>query len=77
MRTETYDSPLGGLVLAADVEGLAGAWFAGQRHYGEFGSVRHTLVGGLERPGNAGDEAHMNESPMTETKAMIARSIFL
>ncbi len=57
MRTEAYDSPLGGLVLAADVEGLAGAWFAGQRHYGEFGSVRHTLAGGLERPGNAGDEA--------------------
>ena len=57
MRSEAYDSPLGGLVLAADVEGLAGAWFAGQRHYGEFGSVRHTLAGGLERPGNAGDEA--------------------
>lgn len=43
MRNEIYDSPLGGLVLAADVEGLAGAWFAGQRHYGEFGSVRHAL----------------------------------
>lgn len=57
MRTETYDSPLGGLVLAADVDGLAGAWFAGQRHYGEFGSVRNALVGGLERPDNAGDEA--------------------
>ena len=57
MRTETYDSPLGGLVLAADDEGLTGAWFAGQRHYGEFGSVRHTLAGGLKRTGHADDEA--------------------
>ena len=59
MRTETYESPLGGLVLAADDDGLAGAWFAGQRHYGEFGSVRRALAGDLECPGNADDETQI------------------
>ena len=43
LQLATYDSPLGKLTLAADDQGLAGAWFAGQAHFGEFGSVRHTL----------------------------------
>lgn len=43
MDIDVYESPLGRMVLASDAEGLTGAWFAGQKHYGEFGSVRHTL----------------------------------
>ena len=27
-----YDSPLGGILLAADEVGLTGLWFDGQRH---------------------------------------------
>ena len=43
MQKRTYDSPLGPLLLAADELGLAGVWFEGQKHLGEFGSTRRRL----------------------------------
>ena len=46
--TVTYPSPLGPLVLAAVALRLAGAWFEGQAHFGEFGSTRRAL-GDTER----------------------------
>lgn len=30
----TYDSPLGGILLAADDQGLTGLWFDGQKYFG-------------------------------------------
>lgn len=33
MFTQTYDSPLGEILLAADDQGLTGLWFAGQKHF--------------------------------------------
>lgn len=39
MMVEVYESPLGTLTLAADGEGLCGAWFAGQKHFGKAGST--------------------------------------
>lgn len=36
---ESYSSPLGELTLAADAEGLIGAWFEHQKHYGSVGSA--------------------------------------
>lgn len=39
MLTEEYRSPLGALTLAADAEGLLGAWFEGQRYFGHAGST--------------------------------------
>ena len=33
--TTHYDSPLGGILLAADEEGLAGLWFDGEKYYAE------------------------------------------
>lgn len=36
---ELYPSPLGDLTLAADAEGLIGAWFERQRHYGSVGTA--------------------------------------
>lgn len=32
--TDTYESPLGMMVLAADEEGLTGLWFEGQKYFG-------------------------------------------
>ena len=32
--TSTYESPLGGITLAADDVGLTGLWFDGQKYYG-------------------------------------------
>ena len=29
-----YDSPLGGILLAADEIGLTGLWFEGQKYFG-------------------------------------------
>lgn len=43
MQKRTYDSPLGSLLLAVDELGLAGVWFEGQKHLGEFGSTRRRL----------------------------------
>lgn len=54
--TATYPSPLGPLVLAADEQGLAGAWFEGQAHFGEFGSTRRAL----------GDTERTEAAPTTE-----------
>ena len=48
MITSTYASPLGGITLAADEQGLVGLWFDGQQHFGEFGSARRRLE---PRPG--------------------------
>lgn len=31
--TQHYDSPLGGILLAADEEGLTGLWFDGQKYF--------------------------------------------
>lgn len=36
---ENYSSPLGELTLAADAEGLIGAWFEHQKHYGSVGTA--------------------------------------
>ena len=33
--TAHYDSPLGGLFLAADEEGLTGLWFEGAAHFAD------------------------------------------
>lgn len=34
-----YQSPVGEITLCADTYGISGLWFAGQVHFGEFGSV--------------------------------------
>ena len=31
--TQQYDSPLGGMLLAADEIGLTGLWFGGQKYF--------------------------------------------
>lgn len=36
---ENYPSPLGELTLAADAEGLIGAWFERQKHHGSVGTA--------------------------------------
>ena len=33
LTTLRFDSPMGGMRLAATAHGLAGAWFEGQRHW--------------------------------------------
>lgn len=33
IHTQTIDSPLGAIILAATDQGLAGVWFEGQRHF--------------------------------------------
>ena len=33
--TQRYDSPLGGILLAADESGLTGLWFDGGRYFAE------------------------------------------
>ncbi len=40
---EQYEGAWGPMTLAADEQGLVGAWFRGQRHYGELGSAARTL----------------------------------
>lgn len=37
-----YDSPLGGILLAADEGGLTGLWFDGQKYFARDLSARHT-----------------------------------
>ena len=32
--TTHYQSPIGGILLAADEDGLTGLWFEGQKYYG-------------------------------------------
>lgn len=36
---EMFPSPIGGLTLAADAEGLVGLWFEGQRYHGMVGTA--------------------------------------
>ena len=43
--TQHYDSPLGGIFLSADDEGLTGLWFDGQKHF-----ARALLAGCEARP---------------------------
>ena len=33
--TQHYDSPLGGMLLAADEIGLTGLWFEGQKYFAD------------------------------------------
>lgn len=40
--TQHYDSPLGGILLAADEEGLTGLWFDGQKYFAEGLPTAHT-----------------------------------
>lgn len=44
MNIQYYDSPLGGMLLAADETGLTGAWFDGQRYF-----ARGLADGAVER----------------------------
>lgn len=37
-----YDSPLGGFLLAADEQGLTGAWFEGEKYFADNLSAEHT-----------------------------------
>ena len=37
-----YDSPLGGILLAADEVGLTGLWFDGEKYYADNLSTEHT-----------------------------------
>lgn len=39
--TSTYQSPLGGILLAADDIGLTGLWFDGEKYYAESLSAEH------------------------------------
>ena len=40
--TQHYDSPLGGILLAADEIGLTGLWFDGQKHFADNLPAEHT-----------------------------------
>ena len=40
--TQHYDSPLGGILLAADKIGLTGLWFDGQKHFADNLPAEHT-----------------------------------
>ena len=40
--TQQYDSPLGGILLAADEIGLTGLWFDGQKHFADNLPAEHT-----------------------------------
>ena len=40
--TQHYDSPLGGILLAADETGLTGLWFEGQKYFGRGLSAKRT-----------------------------------
>ena len=42
MYTTQYTSPLGNMLLAADANGLTGAWFEGQKYFG--GTAGHELI---------------------------------
>ena len=39
--TQHYDSPLGGILLAADEEGLTGLWVDGQKYFAATLSKQH------------------------------------
>ena len=42
MYTQRYASPLGGILLAADDQGLTGLWFEGQKYFASDLSSEHT-----------------------------------
>ena len=39
--TQHYESPLGGILLAADETGLTGLWFDGEKHYADNLAAEH------------------------------------
>ena len=41
MYTQRYDSPLGGILLAADETGLTGLWFDGQKYFARTLAAAH------------------------------------
>lgn len=43
MYTLHYDSPLGGILLAADEAGLTGLWFDGEKYFADNLPARHTV----------------------------------
>ena len=43
--TYHYDSPLGGITLASDGEGLTGLWFDGQKYFGAGLEADHEEMG--------------------------------
>ena len=47
-----YDSPLGGILLAADDDGLTGLWFDGEKYFADHLPAEHTERGrrSLRRP---------------------------
>ena len=40
--TQHYDSPLGGILLAADESGLTGLWFDGEKYFADNLPIEHT-----------------------------------
>ena len=40
--TQHYDSPLGGILLAADEIGLTGLWFDGEKYFADNLPIEHT-----------------------------------
>lgn len=50
MDVRSYNAPLGTILLAADERGLAGLWFEGQKHVGEFGSTHIALGADMAEP---------------------------
>ena len=42
MYTLHYDSPLGGILLAADEAGLTGLWFEGEKYFAEYPWTRNS-----------------------------------
>ena len=49
--TAHYESPLGGLLLAADDVGLTGLWFDGEKYYALHLAREHELCMNRRRPG--------------------------
>ena len=44
MYTLHYDSPLGGILLAADEVGLTGLWFDGEKYFADTLDPEHKAV---------------------------------
>lgn len=60
-----YQSPLGGITLAADEEGLAGLWFDGQKYFG----------GEILKDGAAGKETMHGTKIGTEKPSILEQTI--
>ena len=53
--TQHYESPLGGILLAADDTGLTGLWFEGQKYFARtLDAVSYTHLDVYKRQGHAG-----------------------